>query len=248
MAFPAHRLIRSALAIFWIALLGISCSSVPVSQTAREGQEIPLELHWVKNSAEYRAICLQVYALASERLELLAEGRKPGSWAVSLDADETVLLNSRYQEWLAATGEVYDHVNWEEWVRLEEALAVPGARAFLEKIHDLGGTIAIVTNRREPVCEATASNLEALEMPFDVILCKQDESSKEARWQRVEKGQALADLGPLEILMFLGDNIHDFPRWGQSRRREPDASFEEFGSRFFVLPNPLYGSWESNPR
>ena len=248
MAFHAHRLIRSTLAVSWIALLGISCSSVPVRQTAGEGRDIPLELHWVESSAEYRALCLQTYALAEERLQRLAEGRKPGSWAVSLDADETVLWNTRYQDWLAVTGEVYTRASWEDWVLQEEAMAVPGAKAFLERIHDLGGTIAIVTNRRIAVCDATVSNLETLELPFDLILCRDEESSKESRWQRIQDGRADSDFGPLEIVMFVGDNIHDFPGWGQSRRGDPDGSFVEFGSRFFVLPNPLYGSWEDNPR
>jgi predicted secreted acid phosphatase len=43
---------------------------------------------------------------------------------------------------------------------------------------------------------------------------------------------------------FLGDNIRDFPGLGQSVREQPDQAFAAFGTRFFLLPNPMYGSWE----
>lgn len=246
MAFSAHRIVRRAVWISCIGVLGVSCSSHRIEPTTVAEREIPLELHWVKSSAEYKAICLQTYALAEKRLEELVRGREPGTWAVSFDADETVLDNSSYQVWLSETGETYDRANWQAWARLEEAAAVPGARDLMKRVGELGGKVAIVTNRREPICAATESNIETLGLPYDVILCRVGESSKEPRWQSIEKGEASPDLGPLEIVMWFGDNIHDFPGWSQSRRSEPKASFGDFGSRFFVLPNPLYGSFEDN--
>ncbi len=234
--------------LFLFAQLGISCSGHRLQQPPVASQEIPLELHWVKNSAEYRAITLQTYAMAGFQLEKAVTGKTRGTWAVSLDADETILDNSSYQVWLSETGEVYGQENWQAWVRLEEAGAVPGAAGFLERIHELGGVVAIVTNRRAPICEATESNLEALALPYDLILCRSDEGSKEPRWEKIKAGEASADFGPLEIVMWLGDNIRDFPGWDQSRRHEAKTSFDEFGARFFVMPNPLYGSFESNPR
>jgi predicted secreted acid phosphatase len=46
--------------------------------------------------------------------------------------------------------------------------------------------------------------------------------------------------------MWVGDNIQDFPRLRQDVRTQGDSVFAEFGDRFFVLPNPMYGSWERN--
>jgi predicted secreted acid phosphatase len=40
-----------------------------------------------------------------------------------------------------------------------------------------------------------------------------------------------------------GDNLEDFP--GMSQERYEGGAF---GSRYFVLPNPSYGSWEGLPR
>ncbi len=43
-------------------------------------------------------------------------------------------------------------------------------------------------------------------------------------------------------MAFLGDNIFDFP--GMSQASKDEASLSAFGERFFLLPNPMYGSWE----
>jgi predicted secreted acid phosphatase len=48
------------------------------------------------------------------------------------------------------------------------------------------------------------------------------------------------------VLAFVGDNIKDFPTLDQSIATSPESSFAEFGSRFIVVPNPMYGSWETN--
>lgn len=48
------------------------------------------------------------------------------------------------------------------------------------------------------------------------------------------------------VLMFVGDNIQDFPLLAQDVRKQVDEAFAKFGDSFFVLPNPMYGSWEKN--
>ena len=44
----------------------------------------------------------------------------------------------------------------------------------------------------------------------------------------------------------VGDNVQDFPGLSQAIRKEGDEAFAPFGARFFVLPNPMYGSWDRN--
>ena len=50
------------------------------------------------------------------------------------------------------------------------------------------------------------------------------------------------------ILLFLGDNLGDFlpdvERSLEARRRLVRRHFGYWGRRWFVLPNPQYGSWE----
>ena len=178
----------------------------------------------------------------------MAADLEPGTWAVALDADETVIDNSLYQKERAGLGLGFDSESWGEWVARKEATPLPGALGFLARVRDLGGKIAIVTNRRHSQCPDTEANFRSVSIPFDVILCRlPDQPRKEARWRRVEDGTAAEGLPPLDIVMWLGDNIEDFPDLGQELRNHPEAAFERFGLEYFVLPNPMYGSWEDNP-
>jgi 5'-nucleotidase (lipoprotein e(P4) family) len=210
--------------------------------------EMPLEIHWVRNSAEYRASVAQAFALAGSRAEELAEGREEGTWAVVLDVDETVLSNSTYQKERAELSKGYSWQSWRAWVQRREADVLPGATAFLERVHALGGRVALVTNRRAAECPDTEANLEAEGVPYDLILCREDERDKQPRWDMIEDGSASEELPPVEIVMWVGDNIHDFPGLEQAVRLEGDEALASFGSAHIVIPNPMYGSWVGNTR
>ena len=67
------------------------------------------------------------------------------------------------------------------------------------------------------------------------------------RFRAVQAGTAPSPLPPLEVVMWVGDNVGDFPGATQAIRTQPQAAFAEFGRGWFVLPNPMYGSWERTP-
>lgn len=204
--------------------------------------------HWARNSAEHEADFLQTYRHAALALEAQAPNLEQGTWAVSLDADETVLDNSLYQKERQEQCEGFTRPSWEAWVARREAKALPGTKEFLQRVHKLGGVIAIVTNRRTgQECDDTQANFQALSLPFDVMLC--GSGDKEPRWESVINGTASPDLPPLKLVLWIGDNIRDFPDLDQDVRNEPDdEGFRDFGTRFFVVPNAMYGSWTSNPK
>jgi predicted secreted acid phosphatase len=85
--------------------------------------------------------------------------------------------------------------------------------------------------------------LSAQKVPFDSVLCAPSwtNTAKQPRFDAVTSGSAVPSVGPLVTVLYIGDNIKDCPRQTQ-------ASFtpELFGERCIVLPNPMYGSWESN--
>lgn len=237
---------RLALPLAAVALtIGCSGAPAPVAEPSRQIASAPgKEVVWVRDSAEYTAAVLQTYRLATERVEELAGDRDPGTWAVILDADETVISNLGYSLRRVESGGGWSEESWREWALDKEATPMPGARRFVDRVRELGGRVAIVTNRRQNVCQATRENLEALELHFDHLRCKREgEDRKEPRWQEVASGEG-TDLGPLEIVMWLGDNIRDFPELDQDLKGQGSDAFGDFGRRFFVLPNPLYGSWE----
>ncbi|MDB4951353.1 MAG: hel [Gemmatimonadetes bacterium] len=217
----------------------------PAAQAAR----LPNEVQWFRNSAEQRAAYLQAYRLAGDQIRRMAAGQAPGSWAVILDADETVLDNSQYQKELAQAGTQMQADTWAAWVRRQQARALPGAPAFTRMVHDLGGRVAIVTNRDEPLCDATRANLRAVMIAADLVLCRTDLSTgdKNPRFRAVEAGTAAPGIPAVHVLMWVGDNINDFPAQSQAIRSGSDEAFDRFGRSFIVLPNPMYGSWAANP-
>ncbi len=231
--------------------LTVSCRTggqiAPQTAAERSTQPVPAAIRWATVSAEHRALFLQVYRAATAYVEKEAAGRTAGSWAVVLDADETTLDNSAYQIERARAGGSFDAQTWRAWCARREAVPLPGAAAFLARVHALGGKIVIVTNRTADECPDTEAVFRADGLAYDAMLCKDGGSSdKNPRFDAVAHGTTTAGLPPLEIVAFVGDNVHDFPGLSQEIRTDSDDSFALFGERYFLVPNPMYGSWERN--
>ena len=206
----------------------------------------PDSIRWVRSSAEYVAVVVQTYRLATRQIEQAAVGKAPGAWAVVLDADETVISNLAYQTERAKAGLPFTPESWAAWVARREATPLPGAAPFLARIKALGGRIAIVTNRRQSECADTAAVFRAHALDYDLMLCRPDAgpSDKNPRFQAIAAGTAAPSVPALEIVAFVGDNILDFPWLTQKLRDGGAGAFTDFGQRFIVLPNPMYGSWQ----
>ena len=208
----------------------------------------PQALHWTRSSAEHRAILLQSYRLAGQRLRELAASQQRGGWAVVMDADETVLDNSLYFQRQAERGYLNFTANWPDFVREAIAPALPGALEFTRLVRELGGRIVIVTNRAENLCGDTRRNLDNAGVPVDAVLCRPPGSEdKNPRFAAVQQG-TVPGLPAMRVVMWVGDNIQDFPALTQAQAvAAPDAAYAEFGRSWWILPNPIYGSWERSP-
>jgi 5'-nucleotidase (lipoprotein e(P4) family) len=157
---------RSALSILAATALACAPAAAPVVTTTpspapamgstASADTIPASVRWFRASAERRALSLQTYRLATTALERRAAGLPAGSWAVILDADETVIDNSPYQQELARRRATFDAATWNAWVMRAAAAALPGAPEFTRRAHELGGRVVIVTNREQAQCDATA--------------------------------------------------------------------------------------------
>jgi 5'-nucleotidase (lipoprotein e(P4) family) len=250
-----RRLLAPLSAVLLLPFAFAACAPVTpaprtVAGASAEAPGVPTdELHWLRGSAEYRAVTIQTFRAALEAAEEASAGRPAGSWAVSVDADETIIDNSGYELELQRKGLSHTDAAWKAWVRRGERTAVPGAAMFLAGVRKLGGRVAVVTNTVQSLCTDVASNLRSLSLPYDVLVCRPDDGAdrKEGRWKSVAAGTERPDLGPLEILVWVGDNIQDFPDQSQALRDKGEAAFSDFGVRFFALPNPIYGTWEKNP-
>ncbi|MBI1191676.1 MAG: 5'-nucleotidase, lipoprotein e(P4) family [Bacteroidetes bacterium] len=199
---------------------------------------------YTQSAAEYRALCYQAYNLAELRL-LEALRRNPARPAVILDLDETVLDNSAYTGWQIATDQPYSPDTWARWTELAAAPLVPGAARFLHLADSLGVTLLYVSNRLENERDATQRNMQAHGLPQvqpDHFFLKSSSSDK------TERRAAIIAQG-YDILLLIGDNLGDFDgQWEKLpnpiRNERADAVRDQFGSRYIVLPNAIYGTWE----
>jgi 5'-nucleotidase (lipoprotein e(P4) family) len=199
-------------------------------------------LKYVRDSAEYHAITTMVYRMATEQLQEVKKGARP--WAVVLDVDETVLDNSTYQLERRAYGFHYESVSWLAWCERRQAGTVPGVKAFIDAVRDAGGEVAYVTNRKVAVTDATRDNLDdhGLWKKGDVLCLRTDTSDKAPRRESLRTGDGDCSFGkPTRIAMYIGDTMGDFPADGESA----STRLELLGERAFLLPNPMYGEWQS---
>ncbi len=225
---------------------------------------------WVQSSAEFVANSLQTYNTATINLEAavktvtetaaLVQTDRYSSLppAVILDIDETVLDNSQYHAKLVLEGEEHSFVTWDQWVSLQQATAIPGAVNFIKHAKSIGVEVIYVTNRRCKAREGTLGkcpqkydtieNLEQVGIidvnPSHVLLKNEQQgwsSEKESRRKFVAE--------KYRIVMLLGDDLGDFLAnvkkdiTPEQREQLVAEHSEKWGSTWYILSNPKYGSW-----
>ena len=234
--------------------------------TAREQLHAVL---WMQQAAEYRVLVQQTYRLATERL---ATADQPGSAALEqdavpahqlaslppaiiLDLDETVLDNSYFQARMLRDRVNYSDPLWDAWVQEASAPAMPGAREYLEAAAQRGVRIFYVTNRECPKVvlaggdpcpakTATQRNLIRLGLPGAADPANLLLRRERPEWAGRSKSARRAWIGErYRIIALVGDDMGDFvDRQTHAARRGELAPL--FGTRWFLLPNAMYGSWE----
>lgn len=220
---------------------------------------------WTQGAVEHDLIYLQTYrdaqqrlptALADRRWDALtpadrmapARGLPP---AVVLDIDETVLDNSPYQARLVRSHGQFDQASWDAWCREARARALPGVVDFTRFAAAHGVTVIYISNRAKALDEATLANLRKVGVPVsgpEALLglgmtvpgCTQVGSDKGCRRQWVSRHY--------RVLMQFGDQLGDFldvdTNTPAARKAAVKPYLDWIGQRWFVLPNPTYGSWE----
>ena len=218
---------------------------------------------WTHTSVEFKGNARGMYRLAEAMLDRalkdkkwtaapLVQGkkfkRKPP--AVMLDVDETVLDNSAYAAWQVATGNHYSSKTWVPFVRAEQSLAVPGAPEFVRYARKKGVQVFYVTNRKAPQEQATRNNLKALGFPIDesedTVLLKGEKTD----WGSAKGTRKTVITEKYRLVMVVGDNFSDFVDDYKGTLAERQAVYDKYsvywGTRWIVLPNPTYGSFESS--
>ncbi|MEI9885495.1 MAG: HAD family acid phosphatase [Rhizomicrobium sp.] len=207
--------------------------------------------HWQRNSLEYCRIAVGAYEGALDAAQRLAERYKRGAWIVILDADETVIDNSLFERARQTCGNEFKDEQWENWVADGLAPDVPGAAAFTNAVHRLGGLIAIVTNRAAKDDAITQATLKKADIWFDYEIGMAGDADKTERWRAVKDVLAKRFGGHPRAVMWIGDQVTDLAvldKAGRISRAMTQAdNGAGIGDYLFLLPNPMYGNWQKNP-
>ena len=231
-----------------------AAQAAPVETRALQALNAAL---WQQQAAEAKALSLQAWALARLRLdEALADPtwtaaeEQQGDFAalppaVIVDVDETILDNSFYQARAIRDGEEFDQASWTAWCNEARAPALPGAQEFCAYARSRGVTVFYVTNRIAPEKEGTRQNLLATGFPL-----AEGVDTIRVRVDRSDKGPRRAEIaGKYRILLLAGDAATDFSsafggrKDNQTRIDLVRRAGDRWGTRWIVLPNPMYGSW-----
>ena len=207
--------------------------------------------HWFRNSLEYCRLAVSIFEDAQREANRIAASHKRGQWIVLMDADETVLDNSLFERERNSCGSDFKDAQWESWVHTDMARAVPGAAAFTQAVHRLGGLIVIVTNRIAADDVNTQRVLRHDGIWFDYEIGMRETPDKTARWRDAISALTRKFDGHPRALLWLGDQVTDFPVLDRKgvivRAMSQKDTGEGIGTTFFVLPNPMYGNWLGNP-
>ena len=235
----------------WVLLIiFFSCSpsrKMPANQSGHSSILIDGKIFasvFQQQAAEYKALCLQAYNIARWRVDQAVVQNKP--LAVITDIDETLFDNSDYQVHEVLSGKDFELPSWYEWTAMGRADTIPGSLSFFQYAASKGIQIFYITNREERERTGTLQNLNKFHFPNadnEHLMVRQTTSSKEERRIRVSE--------KFDVIVLLGDNLSDFSNVFDTkvideRKARTDQSAAEFGKRFIVFPNPVYGDWESD--
>lgn len=242
-------------------------------QRPNDPAEIDLGIAWVRDAAEYRALSLQAYGTATaalaEKLSDTSWSALPGQSdastlppAVILDVDETAISNAHFQ---AALVPPFRETKLNQWSDSHAAVAVPGAVEFVQAAVAAGVAVFFVTNR---ACEPAGG----LPCPQEAVVVSE---LREAGFPATESSVMLAFEHPdwsreklirrqhigagYRVIMLFGDDLGDFIACSRSRPLDPCTTGATRSSRrddvaqnghlwgngWYVLPNPMHGSWTS---
>jgi 5'-nucleotidase (lipoprotein e(P4) family) len=267
-----HRFLTASLAALFVACATVPVSEPAtvsgaepaVASTAppcNAGHSILSATLWVQSAAEYEAAALGTYGAARLALDAALadptwvgateETSEGGSQppAVILDADETIVDNSMFQARVIRRGQTFDETIWRQWVSEAAATAIPGALEFIAYARSRGVTPFYITNRDHPhETEGTRRNLERL--GFIIPGDPENLFMRGARpeWKSDKSSRRAHVAANYRVLLLVGDDLNDFANARDSKHGERAAIVEEranwWGRRWFMLPNPMYGSWE----
>ncbi|MBN2663376.1 MAG: 5'-nucleotidase, lipoprotein e(P4) family [Bacteroidales bacterium] len=240
--------------LFTVSLLFFSCvEKQVVNEDVVIEQNISDNLlnavAWFQQSAENEACYIQAFNLAKNQLILNIKNSSTNlPKAVIVDIDETMLDNSPFEGYLIKNDLEFTSDLWSQWVQLAAAEALPGAIDFSLFAQQNNVEVFYVSNRHVDNFQPTLINLQQKGFAYadsSHVLLKSTTSDKTERRAIIAEN--------FEIIMLIGDNLRDFDEKFKQRQTDFGKNLTSdnanlFGTKYIILPNPMYGEWQKTYR
>lgn len=230
-------------------------------------------IFWALNSAEFEALAMQVYSAASKDLQAkvndkawsaLPDQRDAGHLppAIIFDVDETVVSNAAFQLTLVPP---FKDENLNAWNDANKATPIPGVAEFAAKARELGVELFFVTNRPciadpetgEACPQKAVTTQDIVEAGIPVTEDRVMLSYEQPGWNKEKKNRRDVIARDYRVIMLMGDDLGDFIPCSRRRAVSPcetgataasraaatAAHAAYWGNGWYVLPNPMHGSW-----
>jgi len=253
---------------FCLPFLLVACATEQSIETSPDAATL-----WTENAAEYRAVTRQIYRIASLALPALiadetwsalpyqadAEDLPP---AIIMDIDQTLVNGIDFQlgHEPPFTAEKFD-----AWNASHVATPVPGAPEFVKLARASGVRVFFLTNR---YCDAAADGScvqkqiavqDLIEAGIPAVDDDVTLAGERPGWGSEKKIRRDHIAEHHRVIMLFGDDLGDFIPCVRRRPVAPctdggtianrysltDEHDAYWGAGWYVLPNPMYGSWTS---
>ncbi len=184
--------------------------------------------------------------------------------AVILDVDETVVSNVDFQ--LTFERPFANH-KLDTWSSNYESLAIPGVQSFVATARSLGVTVFFVTNRpcqpkigTDDPCPQKQTTIDDIrEIGIAVNAEHVMIANERPGWDREKQVRRDHVAETHRVIMLIGDDLSDFtacvrdapagpcqvPATRASRSEALEKHIDYWGNGWYILPNPMHGSWTS---
>ncbi|MBT8077095.1 MAG: hypothetical protein KJO31_00880 [Gammaproteobacteria bacterium] len=260
---------RNLAVIVLAAAIGLAaCAQTQQTRTTENDA-----IRWVESAAEFQALSLQTYNSAAERLHqaiadpdwsALPDQRAASTLPVAIifDIDETLVSNAAFQRTFEPP---FTNLKHHDWNRNYVATPLPGAADFANKARAAGVTLFFVTNRpceeradMPGSCPQEATTIGdlvesgiAADSDHVMLALERPEWTSEKLHRRNHVAETH------RVIMLFGDDLGDFIACSRARPLHPcregataasraDSIMQHagyWGKKWFVLPNPMHGSW-----
>ena len=249
-----------------------ACATPPAPNPAADADG---GIEWVRTSAEFEAVSMQVYDEARDDLAAMIADK---SWsalpdqknaghlppAIIFDVDETVVSNVNFQLILVPP---FRDEDLNAWNAANKAMPIPGVAEFAKYARSMGVELFFVTNRPcmpnretgEACPQKAVTTQDIVEAGIPVTEDRVMLSYEKPGWNKEKKNRRDVIARDYRVIMLMGDDLGDFIPCSRRRavapckegataasRASATRKYRDYwGNGWYILPNPMHGSWTS---